>query len=76
MFCRPNKTRTARFLNGFKNIPQKACLGSPNKGSNCQGKILAYNKNKLCLISILYIQNTNKKCFIMIKSSCDTLLVF
>ena len=36
------------------------CLGSPNKGSNCEGKILAYKKNKLCLISILYIKNTTR----------------
>ena len=57
-----DKTRAASFLNGFKNIPQKACLlhGIPNKGSNCEGKILAYKKNKLCLISILYIKNTNE----------------
>ena len=27
-------------------------LGRLNKGSNCEGKILAYKKNKLCLISI------------------------
>ena len=36
-------------------------LGSPNKGLNCEGEILAY---KLCLISILYIKNTNEECFI------------
>ena len=39
-------------------------LGSLNKGSNCEGKILAYKKNKLCLISILYVKNTNEECFI------------
>ena len=36
---------------------------SPNKGSNCEGKILAYKKNKLCLISILYIKNIKEECF-------------
>ena len=25
---RPNKTRAASFLNGFKNIPEKACVNS------------------------------------------------
>ena len=30
-------------------------LESQNKGSNCEGMILAYKKNKLCLIGILYI---------------------
>ena len=39
-------------------------LGSPNKGSNCEGKILADKKNKLCHISILYVKNTNEECFI------------
>ena len=54
MFLGPIK-RAARFLNDFKNIPQKVCVfGSLNKGSNCEGKILAYKKNNLCLISILY----------------------
>ena len=33
-------------------------LGSPNKGSTCEGKILAYKKNKLCL---LYIKNINEE---------------
>ena len=32
-------------------------LGSPNKGSNCEGKILAYKKNKLCLISIYTVSD-------------------
>ena len=36
-------------------------LESPNKGSNCEGKILAYKKNKVCLISILYIKNINEE---------------
>ena len=38
-------------------------LESPNKGSTSEGKILAYKKNKLCLISILYIKNINEECF-------------
>ena len=29
------------------------------RGRYSEGKILAYKKNKLCLISILYIKNTN-----------------
>ena len=63
---RPDKTRAARCLIGFKNISQNECLGSPKKGSNCEGKILAYKKNKLCLISILYIKNTNEECLIRV----------
>ena len=40
-------------------------------------KILAYKKNKLCLISILYIKNTNEECFIGCKAHArDTLSVF
>ena len=38
-----------------KHSSKSMSLGSPNKGSNCEGIILAYKKNKLCLISILYI---------------------
>ena len=45
-----------------KHITKSVCLGSPNKGSDCEGKILAYKKNKLSLISILYIKNTNEEC--------------
>ena len=68
-----DKTRAARFLNGFKNTG----IGSPNKGSNCEWKILAYKKNKLCLISILYIKNTNEECFIGYKAHArDVLSVF
>ena len=56
-----DKTRAASFLNGFKKYSTKSVsLRIPNKGSNCEGKILAYKKNKLCLISILYIKNTNE----------------
>ena len=43
---------------------ESVCLGSPNKGSNCERKILAYKKNKLCIISILYTKNANEECFI------------
>ena len=57
---RPDKTRAARF----KHYTKRVCLESPNKGSNCEGKILACKKNKLCLINILYIKNTNEECFI------------
>ena len=49
-----------------KHSTKSVCLGSLNKGSNCEGEILAYKKNKLCLISILYIKNTNEECFIRI----------
>ena len=49
-----------------KHSTESTCLGSPNKDSNCEGKILAYNKNKLCLISNHYIENTNEECFIRI----------
>ena len=52
-------------------------LESPNKGSNRGGKILAYKKNKLCLISILYIKNINKECFIGYKAHArDVLSMF
>jgi len=45
-----------------KHFAKSVYLGSPNKGSNCEGIILAYKKNKLCLISILYINNVNEEC--------------
>ena len=52
-------------------------LESPNKGSNCEGQILAFKKNKLCLISILYIKNINEECFIGYKAhACDVLSMF
>ena len=59
------------FLDPIKRVLQderlqKHSLGSPNKGPNCEGKVLAYKKNKLCLISILYTKNTNEECFIRI----------
>ena len=47
------KTRAARFLNCFEGMS----LGSPNKGLNCERKILAYKKNKPGLITILYMEN-------------------
>ena len=51
--------RAGVFYRGIKPRLQKhptksMSLGSPNKGSNCEGIILAYKKNKLCLIRILY----------------------
>ena len=57
-----DKIRPASLLNGFKNILQKACLFWV-QGSNCEGKILAYKKNKKCLISILFIKNINEECY-------------
>ena len=54
------------FLNVFKNIQQGVSLWTQNNGSNCERWIFAYKKNKLCLISILYIKNTNEKYFIRI----------
>ena len=55
------------FLDPIKHVLQderlQHSLGSPNKGPNCEGKVLAYKKNKLCLISILYTKNTNEECF-------------
>ena len=47
-----------------KHSTESMSLGSPNKGSNCEGKIFAYKKNKLCLISILSIKNINEECFL------------
>ena len=51
-------------------------LESPNKGSNCEGKILAYKKSKLCLISILYIKNINEEYFIGYKAHARDVLYF
>ena len=62
---RPDKTHAESFFEQLqKHSTKSVCLGSPNKGSNCERKILAYKKNKLCLISILYIKNTNEERFI------------
>ena len=51
-----------------KHSSKSVCLGSSNKGSNCEGKILAYKKNRLGLISVRYITNTNEECFIGYKA--------
>ena len=61
-----NKTRTANFLNGFDIIAQKAYLMGVQTRVQLvhEGKILAYKKNKSCLIRIFYIKNTNEECFI------------
>ena len=66
MVFRPDKTRAVSFLNGFKNISQKAdVLGVRTKVQIVRGR---YKKNKLCLISILYVKNTNEECFIGYKA--------
>ena len=59
MFLDLDKTHAASFLNSFKNIPQKASPSglTQDNGSNCERRILAYKKNKLLLIGILYIKN-------------------
>ena len=63
MFLHPIK----HVLNGFRNIPVKACLsGLRTMVPIVRGELLAYKKNRLCLISILYIKNTNEECFIRI----------
>ena len=52
-------------------------LEGPNKVSTFEGKILAYKKNKLCLNSILYINNINEDCFIGYKAHArDVLSMF
>ena len=59
IFCsdfRSDKTRAARFLNGFKNIPQKRV--SWESEQRVEGNILAYKKNKLCFISILFLRGS------------------
>ena len=43
---KPDKTPAASFL---------------NKGSKCEGKILAYKKNKPGLSTILYVKNSNEE---------------
>jgi len=54
-----------QFFEHFqKHSTKSMSLWTQNNGSNCERWILAYKKNKLCLISILYIKNTNEKCFI------------
>ena len=47
VFYNPIREFIERFQ---KHSTKSMSLGSPNKGSNCEGKILAYKKNKLCLI--------------------------
>ena len=57
------------FLNKIKKHSTiSVSLWTQNNGSNSERRILAYKKNKLCLItgSILYIKNTNEECFIRI----------
>ena len=55
---RPDKTRAACFFEHLQEHSTKSVsIGSPNKGSKCEGKILAYKKNKPGLIIILYIKN-------------------
>ena len=52
-------------------------LGSLNKRSKCVGSILAYEKNKPGLITILYIKSGNEESFIGFKvNSCDVLSTF
>ena len=72
------KTRAASVLNGFKNIPEKACpSGLRPMVPIVRGELLAYKKNKLCLISNLYIKNTTEECFIRYKAHArDALSVF
>ena len=77
MFLDPIKHVLRDFERLQSHFTKSVCLGSPNKGSNCEGKILAHKKNKLCLISILYIKNTTEECFIRYKAhACDALSVF
>ena len=45
-----DKTHAASFLNGFKNIPKSVSLGSPNKGSNCEGKYQHTRKTSYALL--------------------------
>ena len=60
-----------------KHSTKSMSLGSPNNGSNCEGKMLGYKKNKLCLISVLYIKNINEECFLGYKAHArDVLSMF
>ena len=62
------------FFNGFKNIPEKACvLGVRTKVQIVRGRY-KHTRNKLCLIRIIYIRNTNEECFIA--HARDALSVF
>ena len=60
-----------------KHFSKSMSLWSPNKGSNRGAKILAYKKNKLYLISILYIKNINEEYFFGSKAHArDVLSMF
>ena len=57
-----------------KHSSKSISLESPHKGSNCEGKILAQKKNKVCVISILYIKNINEERFIGYKAPAHDIL--
>ena len=77
VFLNPIKHCCEFFERLQKHSTKSVCLRSPNKGSNCEGKILAYKKNKLCLISILYIKNTTRSVLSGYKAHArDALSVF
>ena len=55
MFLDPKKTRAARFLNGFKNIPQKACvLGVRTKGQ-IVGEDISLQEKTSYALSVFFI---------------------
>ena len=75
-FKQCSKTEQQCFI-GSKNTrhPSKSVsFWSPNKGSNCERRTLAYGKNKLYLISMLYIKNSDEECFIRYKAHARDVL--
>ena len=67
MFLDPIKHVLQVFKTTSKTFHKKRePLDSEQYGSNCERRILEYQKNKLCLIRILYTKNTNEECFIRI----------
>ena len=55
-------------------LDQACPSGVRTKGSKCEGKVLAFKKNKPGVISILYIKNANEECFIGFKARARDIL--
>ena len=51
-----------------KHSTKSVSLRSPNHGSDCERRILAYKKKELCLIRMLYVKNCSEECFIGFKA--------
>ena len=63
---RPDKSRAVSFLNGFKNIPGKACVNRVHNNYVFVNKISIREKHRILTRSVLStdkIQHTNEECF-------------